>query len=107
MLRYMKPEAKVVIFDNTDIITASYKDLINSGCSERLAMAYCSNMGDSEKANECGWGGLTCTQAAALGDVFCTFLLWNNQQECNVETQTFHNAQPFDPIEFEDEEDNW
>lgn len=105
MLKYKKPEAKIILFDNSDVITASAHDLDWTNCNASVDYAYCVDLGDSQKANKCRNEGLSCSLESKYE---CIALWWLAEDRCDAEgSLNFFNAQPVDPIQFEDEEENW
>ena len=93
-MKYVKPEVTIILFDNSDIITASNFDLPCTSIDN--GKAYCAHDGNSEGHNDCANLGHECTGPNQHG------------KPCNASgNQIFFNAVLDDPIVFDDEEEDW
>lgn len=96
-MKYSAPEGKIIIFDNSDVIVASYHDLACTSAQD--ANAYCTRNGDSTQANQCGLDGRNCTRTSTCDSwpsvIACALDVTG--QTCSAQNQVFFNAGPYIP----------
>ena len=125
MQTYVRPEAKVILFDNSDIITASKGKLGNGkiycpsnegdvyqgwvdNCSLAEAGQFCTVNGDNSLPNGCTVGGWTVCELSLGTDEACLGRIGMHFEKCDLSgNHNFGNSNLDDPISFDDEEDNW